>query len=146
MLVLKPKSDEALVIDPSSMQYGHIVKTHKYTEYVAKYKGEGEQHNDPFGFTYMIVRDGAIAGEGHCISSILVIRELNEAVWQAVGGLGGRGKLYAMSHLDLVKARDKIGRRVRDALARFRVEADGPGLDFLLSAQMDGPGHIAMMA
>lgn len=128
------------------MQYGHIVKTHKHTEYAAKYKGEGEQHNDPFGSTYVIVRDGAVAGEEHCISSILVIRELNEAVWQAVGSLGGRGKLHAMSHLDFVKARDKIGRRVRDALARFRVEADGPGLDLLLSAQMDGPGHIAMMA
>ncbi|KAF3042546.1 hypothetical protein E8E11_005356 [Didymella keratinophila] len=130
ILVLKPKSDEALVIDPSSMQYRHTVKIHKYTEYAAKYKGEGEQHDNLFGSTYRIVRDGAAAGEEYCISSILAIRELDEAVWQIVENLGGRNRLYTMGHVDFVQARDKIGRRLRDALARFRAEANGPRLDF----------------
>lgn len=133
-----------MVIDPSSMQYGHTVKTHKYTEYASKYKGEGWQH-DPFGTTYVTVRDGAAAGGRRCLSSILAIRELDEAVWQSIGSLGGRDRLFTMSHLEFVKARDKIGRRSRDALARFRDEADRLGLDSV-SVVRDGQGHIAMMA
>ncbi|KAF1923053.1 uncharacterized protein M421DRAFT_9960 [Didymella exigua CBS 183.55] len=134
-------SDEALTLDPGSMQYGHVVKTHRHADYVSKYEREGHEDYHGFGSVYREVLDSAAAGDLDCVS--LTVRQLNEAVWKATMSLGGRGRLYDMSHHDFVREKDMIGRRVRDALARFRVDVNQLLIDALV-AEEDAPGHIAM--
>lgn len=135
---------EALTLDASSMQYGHTVKTHKDPEYAAAYEKRGQTEWLPFGWTYTELLDEVDDDIDKCIALHLAVRKLNDAVWEEVHDLGGRSRLYEMSHTDFLDARHRIGRAVCEVLPQLRLDLESISMD-IVSARPDGPGHKAIV-
>lgn len=125
-------------MDASSMQYGHVVQTHRNSEYVAKYQGP-MKHSCGFGKTFNEFLDDLESGSRPHRVIHLTIQRMNNVVWEEVESLGGRGRLYEMGHDDFVAARDKLGRAVCRSLIEFRRDLNWEFLD-RLPVNLDGPG------
>lgn len=132
IFVLTPKSaSRALVIDCSSIQYGHKVETRAFGEYKSEYE-VGLPSIRQVGSALQAAKEAYATKEakgGTPSPTASAVRVVNDTVCAQIDRLGGRIALFDLRHDDFQDTKRSLGKEVDEGLTA--VTCMGPSLEDL---------------